>query len=329
MNLLITGGTGFFGRSLIRYLESERISHGYLPYAHITILSRDPARFHTKYPQLASLSWINWQAGDVLVADSLPTDRQYEFVLHAAGDSTDDAGLTALQLYQQIVTGTEIMLQFAARSGTKRFLLTSSGGAYGPQPADMEEIPETYNGIPNPLALGSVYGIAKRQAELLCFLYGQQYGIETVIARCFAFVGEDLPTNAHFAIGNFIRDALNADAITVQGDGTPLRSYMDQRDLAKWLFYLLSNARPNQAYNVGSAVAISIRDLAYLVRDLLAPFKPVRVLGMEMQTLQRNRYIPSINKAKDQLQLDLTISLDVAISFAANAYLNRGFTQVA
>jgi dTDP-glucose 4,6-dehydratase len=181
----------------------------------------------------------------------------------------------------------------------------------------MAFIPETYNGMPDPLLLSSTYGIAKRQAEHLCTLYGEQFGLETAIARCFAFVGEDLPLHAHFAIGNFIRDALWHESITVGGDGTPLRSYLDQRDLAHWLICLLLQGQPGQAYNVGSDVAISVTDLAFLVRDTLAPSKSVHILGTPDQQRQRNRYIPSIEKARTELQLDVRIALQQAITHAA------------
>jgi dTDP-glucose 4,6-dehydratase len=182
----------------------------------------------------------------------------------------------------------------------------------------MARIPESYNGMPDPLMVSSTYGIAKRQAEHLCSLYGQQFGLETVIARCFAFVGEDLPINAHFAIGNFIRDALWHEAITVGGDGTPLRSYLDQRDLAHWLYCLLLQGQPGQAYNVGSDVAISVAELAYLVRDTLAPSKSVNILGVPDQQRQRNLYIPSIAKARSTLQLDVRITLQEAITYTGN-----------
>jgi dTDP-glucose 4,6-dehydratase len=57
-------------------------------------------------------------------------------------------------------------------------------------------------------------------------------------------VGPDLPLDVHFAIGNFIRDALTADAITVSGDGTLLRTYLDQSDLAQLVFTLLEHGCP-------------------------------------------------------------------------------------
>ena len=164
----------------------------------------------------------------------------FTHVLHAAADSTLGPQRSPLQRYDQIVDGTRNLLDFAVACGVQRFLLTSSGGVYGPQPEDMAKIPEDWLGMPDPLNPANAYGVGKRAAEHLCALYHATHGIDTVIARCFAFVGEDLPLDVHFAIGNFIRDALWAEEIIVGGDGTPLRSYLDQRDLAQWLFDLAS-----------------------------------------------------------------------------------------
>ena len=201
---------------------------------------------------------------------------------------------------------------------TPRFLLTSSGGVYGPQSVGLPEIPETYCGMPDPLLASSTYGIAKRHAEHLCSLYSQAYGLESVIARCFAFVGEDLPMNAHFAVGNFIRDALYRPQIDVQGNGSPIRSYMHQADLANWLLTLLRAGRSGHAYNVGSDQAISIADLARCVRDVVSPEKAVHIHGEGLiDNAQRSRYIPSIAKAQTELGLELTVDLREAIRLTA------------
>ena len=142
---------------------------------------------------------------------------------------------------------------------------------------------------------------------------GEQHELETVVARYFVFVGPDLPLNVHFAIGNFIRDALTADAITVSGGGTPMRTYLHQSDLAHWLFTLLERGRSGDAYNVGSDEVIGIADLAHLVRDVLAPEKPVHILGKPDPGSARNRYVPDIRKAQQDLGLSVTVPLAEAI----------------
>ncbi|MEB3353745.1 MAG: NAD(P)-dependent oxidoreductase, partial [Cyanobacteriota bacterium] len=251
--------------------------------------------------------------------DTLPWGHSFTHVLHAATDSTIGPSLTPLQRYDQIVEGTRNILDLAVATGARRFLLTSSGGIYGPQPAHLAAIPEDWPGSPPLAEPSTAYSQAKRAAEHLCALVGEQHGLETVVARCFAFVGHDLPLNVHFAIGNFIRDALTADAITVSGDGTPLRTYLHQSDLAHWLLTLLEHGRPGQAYNVGSDEVISIAELAHLVRDLLAPEKPVRILGSPQPAAARNRYVPDITKIQTQHGLRVSVPLSEAIVSAAQA----------
>lgn len=231
--------------------------------------------------------------------------------------------MSPLQRYDQIINGTRNLLDLAVACHARRFLFISSGAAYGVQPAHLEKFPEDWNGMPDPLDPAHAYGVAKRAAEHLCALYRQAYGLHTVIARCFAFLGPDLPLDVHFAIGNFIRDALWRDAITVAGDGTPLRSYLDQEDLAHWLLTLLDRGGKGQAYNVGSDQAISIAELAVLVRDIVAPEKTVRILGKAGDTTERNGYIPSISKSRKELGLDVRIRLADSIKATAHAALQR------
>lgn len=315
-HILLTGGTGFFGKALLRHwAEQERSG---LKVARVTLLSREPNRFATQYPALVSHDWLNLVQGDVCDFESLPKGQSFTHVLHAATESTNGPKLTPKMRFDQIVTGTKNILDLAVASGATRFLLTSSGGVYGPQPQDMERISEDYLGMPDPLNPSNAYSVAKRCAEHLCALYQERHGLETVIARCFAFVGQDLPFDAHFAIGNFIWDALKSEEITVKGDGTPFRSYMDQRDLAVWLCVLLENGVAGQAYNVGSDQAITISELANLIRNLLAPGKPVRVACASTSQNFRNRYIPSITKARNELGLNISYELKDAIRNAAN-----------
>lgn len=314
---LMTGGTGFLGLSLLRYFRASAERR-----PRLTILSRDPTKFRERYPDLSGL--VDWIRGDVLDPKSLPGGRQFSHVIHAAADSTLGPVLTPMQRYDQIVTGTKNVLEFAVAAGAKRFLFISSGGVYGPQPSDMTLIPEDYFGIPDPLNPHNAYSMAKRTAEHLCALYQDKYGIETVIARCFSFVGRDLPLDVHFAIGNFIRDALWRTEITVTGNGTAVRSYLDQTDLAWWLMTLIDKGNPGLAYNVGSDFPITMLDLARLVRDTISPMKKIRVLGKsDMLGFNRTRYVPNIRRAKEELGLTVTMLLENAISNAAKELQNH------
>lgn len=318
MSLFLTGGTGFFGRSILRRIAAATQSTGYAP-PKVAVLTRSPASFLARYPEFANLSWLAFHAGDIMSGlSAFPQDGKFTHVLHAAADSTLGPQMGSLDRFDQIVTGTRNVLDFAVKIGASRFLLTSSGGVYGAQPATLDRISESYLGMPDPLNAGNAYSVSKRLAEHLCALYGEKYGLATVAARCFAFVGPDLPLDAHFAIGNFIRDALDRPEITVNGNGTPVRSYLYQDDLADWLLTLLEKGKPTQAYNVGSDEAISIAELAHLVRDLIAPGKTVSLKGnASADTAVRNRYIPNIAKARSELGLQVATPLADAIRLTA------------
>ncbi len=309
--ILLTGGTGFFGKALLRHFCTTRRSSGVNADTdlQLVVLTRSIDNFLTKHPEFANLSWLKFAKANILDPSSLPSNQTFTHILHAATESTNGPALSPLARYNQIVDGTKNMLNYALQCRAKRFLLTSSGGVYGVQPATHLQLDETYHAMPDPMQPQAAYSIAKRASEHLCALYQQAFDLEIVVARCFAFVGQDLPLDAHFAIGNFILDALHNDRIVVKGDGTPIRTYMDQRDLAHWLITMLLQGIPGHAYNVGSEEVFTLSQVAALVGASLAPHKQISVLGAPDPMTFRNRYVPNTKKAQRELGLALKYSL--------------------
>jgi nucleoside-diphosphate-sugar epimerase len=202
---------------------------------------------------------------------------EFRYVIHAATEaSAKQAAEEPLEMLSTILQGTERTLEFAGKCGARKFLLTSSGAVYGPQPPEMTHVPESYTGAPDPLDAASVYAEGKRASELMCALHQKQAAtkgaaLEAKIARCWAFCGPHLPLDAHFAIGNFIGDVLAGRAISIGGDGTPRGRILYAADLAVWLWTMLFRAPALVPINVGSGHDVSIRELAEIVAATLAP----------------------------------------------------------
>jgi dTDP-glucose 4,6-dehydratase len=315
--LFLTGGTGFVGKSLLDLLDEQVRS--WQPDLRVRVLSRTPERFLREHPRYARMPWLTFQQGDVV--DLQFADGGHTHVLHAAADTHPVGGQSALQWFDQIVEGTRRVLDFALQAHAKRFLLTSSGAIYGPQPLELASLAEDYLGAPPTDLPSSLYGQAKRGAEQLCTLYRGRDGLETVIARCFAFVGEHLELDGPFAIGNFIRDALRGDVIRIRGDGTPVRTYMYGADLAEWLLRLLFEGKAGRAYNVGSDRRLTLLEVATIVRDVLSPGKEIVVESAPVARANRSRYVPNVDRAQRELGLTCRTSLEAAIRLTASRRL--------
>jgi nucleoside-diphosphate-sugar epimerase len=315
--IFITGGTGFFGCWLVE--SFCHINRALNLNASATVLTRNPANFITKAPHLAADPHIELLKGNV--KNFKFPEGVFPFVIHAATEaSARQAAEDPLEMLSTILAGTQRTLEFAATHGTVRFLLTSSGAVYGRQPSSITHLPESYAGAPDTLDPSSVYSEGKRAAELMCSLYQKEAGIECAIARCWAFCGPHLPLDAHFAIGNFIGNALRGEPISIQGDGTPRRSYLYGADLAIWLWTMLFRAPSLIPINVGSGEDLSILELAQKIARTLNPNAVVRVAGSPAPGSAPSRYVPSVSRAKQLLGLDQTVSLEESIRRTAKWY---------
>lgn len=317
--VFITGGTGFFGCWL---LESFLAANTHFDlHAQITVLTRSPQSFRLRSPHITEDPAVSLLEGDVR-SFRFP-EGEFPFVIHAAAEtghpSAGHAGNDALHTLSTIFDGARNTLEFAASHGARKLLMISSGAVYGVQPAAISHLPESYGGGPDPCLLRSAYGEAKRAAEALCAAYSTP-GLACKIARCFTFVGPHLPLDRGYAIGNFIHNALASRAIRIHGDGAPLRSYLYATDLAVWLWTVLVHAPSLRPVNIGSALPISIRNLAAEVKAALQPGLTVEILGRPAPDLPPPRYVPSVQRACDELGLVQTVELREAIQRTAEWY---------
>ena len=292
--VFITGGTGFFGKSILDYLKRHQ---DFRTGDEWTILSRDPEKFRVRNAALLDQGRkIGFVAGDVR---DFRAEGRYDEIIHAA-----TAAVTTLgddEMTSTVVEGTRHVLEFAKSCGARKILLTSSGAVYGPQSAPVAE------GAPcNPV---TAYGKGKLAAERMCM----ESGLDAKIVRCFAFTGPYLNRDIHYAIGNFMRDCLAGEPIVIKGDGTPFRSYLYADDLTEWLFAVLDCGASGRPYNVGSPDGLSIRDLAERVRAALDSKNDIRVLGVPVSGATPSVYVPDVSRAVRELGLRVTVGLTDAI----------------
>jgi nucleoside-diphosphate-sugar epimerase len=314
--IFITGGTGFIGSWLLESLiYADRT---YNLGVEVVILTRSPDSVRYKAARLASYPAITLHLGDV--CDFTFPAGEFKYIIHgAANPSSRSIPKQQLQTFNTIVEGTRHTLRFAEKCNAQKFLLLSSGAVYGSQPPEMLQIPENFSGAPDCMDSRSAYGEGKRAAEILCMLISRQANFEAKIARCFTFVGGYLPLYKEFAVGNFIRDGVSRKPIHVDGDGTAYRSFLYTADMVVWLWTILFHGKPSYPYNVGSEKPISIAQLAQLVADQFEPKPQVIIAKSPTAGKIPERYIPSTQRAMNELGLcqsvDLVTALQKMIAF--------------
>jgi len=298
---LITGGTGFVGKALIAAIDRYQTD--------VSVIGRRPNN--------ALSSRVRYVQHDVLKPFTIsPT---FDAIVHAATSASAVLNANApRQMLEVIINGTSNALAFAAshRKSTD-FLLISSGAVYGEMPSGVESFEESCLFAPTVLDARNAYAEGKRIAELLVTIENSTGGCRGLIGRLFAFSGPSLPRDRHFAIGNFVRDAIVKQRITVRSDGSAVRSYLDEKDMAEWLLAILNRGEPGFPYHVGSERPISIRDLAFLVarsyEAIVGAGCEVEILGQRSPLDGVSRYVPSTKKTRERLGVEETVSLEESI----------------
>jgi nucleoside-diphosphate-sugar epimerase len=306
--LLIIGGTGFFGKSILDSFKRDKLRPWKI--SKVIVMSRNVLQFKKCYPELISKG-VEFFVGDISKVNELP---KADIVIHAAA-STDASKylINSDAEKNNIIAGSvnycRLALKFHKNS---KIVFCSSGAVYGHQSPSIKFLKEdgVFGDVSKLDEAKKTYAYAKRDSEIVMKQLGEK-NLNVTIARCFTFIGKYLPLDKHFAIGNFIANGVNGEDIDVKTDSLVFRSYMYADDLVFWLMTLAINANKDcPIYNVASDQEIEIRELANIVAKILK----VNVKSLKNKNhLKIDRYIPSVEKAKKELGLTNRYSITDSI----------------
>ena len=266
MNVLLTGGAGFIGSNLVRWLLAHRPEW--------RIVNLDKLTYAGNAENLADVSAgarYRFVRGDVangeLVSDLLQAER-IDAVLHLAAEShVDRSILTPAVFVETNVVGTQMLLEAARAHGVKKFLHVSTDEVYGSLG------PTGYFTEETPLDPSSPYSASKAGSDLLALAYAHTFGMPVVVTRCsnnygrYQFPEKLIP----LMIANALRDL----PLPVYGDGRNVRDWIHVEDHCAGLVAALEQGKPGEVYNFGAS---SERENIQIVEGVLRILDKPRTL---------------------------------------------------
>jgi GDP-L-fucose synthase len=296
--VLITGGTGFVGRHLVRELiESRDVGP-----EQITVLS-------SKDGDLRSYS------------ECMRLIRENHIVFHLAGEVgaiAYSAAHNASQLYTNAIIGLNI-IEACFRKRARKVVLASSICAY-PDSAQMP-LKEEYLFQGEPTWTNYGYGTAKRLLVSLSKLYNEDYNLDVsvLLGSNVYGPGDDFGVRTSHTIPSLIRKFVEDKEVIVWGDGTQSRDFLFVRDFTRALVLAAEKVGNPEPINVGSGKESRVSDIVKILSSLLDYRGTIRYDTNEL-TGQAHRSV-DITRARKILGYEPQYTLERGIKSTLDWYL--------
>ena len=222
---------------------------------------------------------VKYITGDISKLKKLyPAD----YIMYAVNSDSSKKNLSAIKNFS-------LLLEKLPKK--TKILFTSSGAVYG-------SIKSKKKYAKNKLILENIFKS-----------YGKK-GYQVSIARLFTFIGNRILNDKKYAISDFINSGFYKKKIVLKSRNKVYRSYMHSDDMTRWLITILISSNVKcPIYNVGSDESISLQNLAKIIGKIFK--KPVEIKKTNNKKIER--YVPSIKKARKELNLKINYKLRTSL----------------
>lgn len=270
-NILVTGGTGLIGSTLINALlyanEKKALN------LHVIALVRSLEKAQAIFSENKSLQYV------IGTVEDLPKiDMAVDYIVHGASPTASTFFVEhPVETIKTAVNGTLNLLELAVEKQVQGFVYLSSMEVYGAPHTD-DVIPETQGTTVDTMSVRSCYPEAKRLCESLCASYASEYKVPAMAIRLAQTFGSGVAKDDGRVFAEFARCAMHKQDIVLQTAGTSKRCYLYTADAVTAILTVLLSGKAGEAYNAANRETYcSIVEMAQMVADKLADGK-IKVL---------------------------------------------------
>lgn len=252
MNILVTGGAGFIGSSLVDSLINEGHNvvclDNFNDYYDVSIKEKNVS-IHISNP---NYELVRGSIEDKNIVDNLFKRHQFDIVVHLAARAGVRPSIEApLEYIKTNIYGTTIILDAMQRYGVAKMIFASSSSVYGNCTAD--KFSEDLK-ISEPI---SPYAATKSACEQICYTYHHLYGIKVVCLRFFTVYGPR--QRPDLAIRKFVEKIDKGEPIQMYGDGNTCRDYTFILDIVDGIKRAIAYDKSGyEIFNLGGGEPITL-----------------------------------------------------------------------